>query len=71
MVDDYMADLPVQNEIIVELKAVKSLDHIYDSAIKVCFLLNFATSKVQIRRLIYQVFKAFLSVFICDSYRIR
>ena len=38
MVNDYMADLPVQNELIVELKAVKSLDHIYNSALSEGFV---------------------------------
>jgi GxxExxY protein len=64
MVDDYMADLLVQNEIIVELKALKSMDHIYNSAMKVCLLLNFATSKVQIRRLIYEVLR---HLYLCSS----
>jgi hypothetical protein len=33
MIDNYSADMPVQNEVLVELKAVKSLDHIHNCAI--------------------------------------
>jgi GxxExxY protein len=55
-----MADLLVQKENIVELKAVKALDNIHiaqclnylkATGFKVCLLLNFGTLKVQIRRL--------------------
>ena len=60
VVGDYMADLLVQKEIIVELKAVKTLDNIHiaqclnylkATGFKVCLLLNFGMPKVQIRRL--------------------
>jgi GxxExxY protein len=60
VVGDYKADLLVQKEVLVELKAVKTLDNIHiaqclnylkATGFKVCLLLNFATSKVQIRRL--------------------
>ena len=60
VVGDYMADLLVQKEIIVELKAVKALDSIHiaqclnylkATGFKVCLLLNFGLPKVQIRRL--------------------
>jgi GxxExxY protein len=60
VVGDYMADLLVQKENIVELKAVKALDNIHiaqclnylkATGFKVCLLLNFGTPKVQIRRL--------------------
>jgi GxxExxY protein len=55
-----MTDLLVQKEVLVELKAVKTLDNIHiaqclnylkATGFKVCLLLNFSTSKVQIRRL--------------------
>jgi GxxExxY protein len=51
----------VQNEVLVELKAVKALDHIHvaqclnylmATGLKVCPLLNFGIPKVQIRRLV-------------------
>jgi GxxExxY protein len=60
VVGDYMADLLVQNAVLVELKAVKVLDNIHiaqclnylkATGFKVCLLLNFGTPKVQIRRL--------------------
>jgi GxxExxY protein len=61
VVGDYMVDLLVQNEVLVELKAVKILDHIHvaqclndlkATKFKVCLLLNFRTPRVQIRRLV-------------------
>jgi GxxExxY protein len=61
VVGDYMADLLVQKEVMVELKAVKTLDNIHvaqclnylkATGLKVCLLLNFGTPKVQIRRLV-------------------
>jgi GxxExxY protein len=60
VVGDYMADLLVQNSVLVELKAVKVLDNIHlaqclnylkATGFKVCLLMNFGTPKVQIRRL--------------------
>jgi GxxExxY protein len=60
VVGDYMADLLVQNVVLIELKAVKSLEGIHvaqclnylkATGLKVCLLLNFGTPKVQIRRL--------------------
>jgi GxxExxY protein len=62
VVGDYLADLLVQKEVLVELKAVKTLDNIHiaqclnylrATGLKVCLLLNFGTPKVQIRRLIH------------------
>jgi GxxExxY protein len=61
VVGDYLADLLVQNEVLVELKAVKTLDNIHmaqclnylrATGLKVCLLLNFGPPKVQIRRLV-------------------
>jgi GxxExxY protein len=61
VVGDYLADLLVQKEVLVELKAVKTLDNIHiaqclnylkATGFKVCLLLNFGTPKVQIRRLV-------------------
>jgi GxxExxY protein len=62
IVGDYLADLLVQKEVLVELKAVKTLDNIHvaqclnylrATGLKVCLLLNFGTPKVQIRRLVH------------------
>ncbi|MGH8067143.1 MAG: GxxExxY protein [Candidatus Entotheonellia bacterium] len=62
VVGDYMVALLVQNEVLVELKAVKSLDNIHvaqclnylkATKFKVCLLLNFGTPRVQIRRLVH------------------
>jgi GxxExxY protein len=56
-----MADLLVQNEVLVELKVVKGLDNMHmaqclnylmATGLKVCLLLNFGIPKVQIRRLV-------------------
>jgi GxxExxY protein len=61
VVGDFMADIIVQNTVLVELKAVKTLDNIHvaqylnylkATGFKVCLLLNFGTPRVQIRRLI-------------------
>jgi GxxExxY protein len=61
VVGDYMADLLVQDGVLVELKAVKALDNVHiaqclnylkATGFKVCLLLNFGTPRVQIRRLI-------------------
>jgi GxxExxY protein len=61
VVGDYMADILVQNAVLVELKAVKTPDNIHvaqclnylkATGFKVCLLLNFGTQRVQIRRLI-------------------
>lgn len=61
VVGDYMADILVQNTVLVELKAVKTLDNIHvaqclnylkATGFKVCLLLNFGTPRLQIRRLI-------------------
>jgi GxxExxY protein len=61
VVGDYMADILVQNTVLVELKAVKTLDNIHvaqclnylkATGFKVCLLLNFGTPRAQIRRLI-------------------
>ena len=62
VVGDYTVDLLVQNEVLVELKAVKALDNIHvalclnylkATQFKVCLLLKFGTPRVQIRRLVH------------------
>jgi GxxExxY protein len=61
IVGDYVADLTVNGCVLVELKAVKSLDDIHfaqcmnylkATSWKVCLLINFGTSKVQIKRIV-------------------
>jgi len=61
VVGDYVADLLVQDMVLVELKAVKSLDDIHlaqclnylrATGLKVCLLANFGTPKVQIKRIV-------------------
>ena len=61
IVGDYVADLVVEQSVLVELKAVKALDDIHfaqcmnylkATGMKVCLLLNFGTSKIQIKRIV-------------------
>ena len=60
IVGEYFADLLVQEEIIVELKAVKALDsshfaqcmnYLKATGKKVCLLINFGSPKVEIKRI--------------------
>lgn len=59
-VGDYVADLLVEGQILIELKACKDLDEIHlaqclnylkATGLKVCLLMNFGRPKIQIRRL--------------------
>lgn len=59
IVGEFVADLLVQNEVLVELKAVKALDEIHlaqclnylkATGLKVCLLINFGNPKVEIKR---------------------
>ncbi|BCR06715.1 hypothetical protein DESUT3_37840 [Desulfuromonas versatilis] len=61
VVGEFFADLVVQNEVIVELKAVKGLDashfsqcmnYLKATGKRVGLLINFGTSKVEIRRVV-------------------
>jgi GxxExxY protein len=61
VVGDYVADLVVENEIIVEVKAVKALDDIHlaqcmnylkATGQKLCLLLNFGNPRVAIKRVV-------------------
>ena len=61
VVGDYVADLVVENEIIVEVKAVKALDDIHlaqcmnylkATGQKLCLLLNFGYPRVAIKRVV-------------------
>ena len=59
IVGEFVADLLVQEEILIELKAVKSLDEIHlaqclnylkATGFHVCLLINFGNPKVEIKR---------------------
>ncbi len=60
VVGDYFADIVTENEVIVEVKAIQSLDNVHfaqcmnylkSSGLKTCLLVNFGTPKVQIKRI--------------------
>jgi GxxExxY protein len=59
VVGEFVADLLVQDEILVELKAVKALDEIHlaqclnylkATGRRVCLLINFGNPKIEIKR---------------------
>ena len=61
IVGEYAADLIVENEIVVELKAVRALDNVHQAQcmnylratkLTVCLLLNFGTSRLQVKRIV-------------------
>ena len=60
VVGEYVADLIVENKVLVELKAVKALDEIHmaqclnylkGTGLRLCLLINFGSSRIQIRRI--------------------
>ncbi len=60
VVGDFFADLLVEEKVLVELKAVsmlkdehtaQSLNYLRASGLEICLLINFGTSKVQLKRL--------------------
>ena len=60
-VGEYVADLLVQDAVLVELKAVKSIDdthvaqclnYLKATGLTVCLLLTFGTAKVQVKRVV-------------------
>jgi len=60
VVGEFAADMLVEDSLLVELKAVKQLDSVYEAqclnylkatGFKTCLLLNFETPKVQVKRL--------------------
>jgi len=62
VVGDYVADLVVGNEVIVELKAVTTLDRVHHAqcvhylratGMQVCLLLNFGRRSLEVRRIVY------------------
>ncbi len=61
LVGDYIADILVENEIIIEIKAVKELDVIHTAqclnylritGLKLCLLINFSKPRVEIKRIV-------------------
>ena len=59
LVGEFVADLLVQNEVLIELKAVKALDEIHlaqclnylkATGLRICLLINFGNPKVEIKR---------------------
>ena len=61
VVGEYIADLIIADKVIVELKAVTTLDRIHEAqclnylkatGLKVCLLLNFGNPKVEVRRIV-------------------
>ena len=60
MVGDYFADLLMEEQVLVELKAVsmlkdehvaQSLNYLRATGLEICLLINFGTTKVQLKRL--------------------
>jgi len=60
-VGDFMADLLVENTVVVELKAVKALDEIHAAQcmnylkatkLTICLLVNFGRPRVEVRRIV-------------------
>ena len=61
VVGEYYADLLVEHSLVVELKAVRSLDSIHEaqclnylraSRLRLCLLMNFARPRVDVRRIV-------------------
>jgi GxxExxY protein len=62
LVGVYIADLLVEDKVLVELKTVKALDdahvaqcinYLHATGMSVCLLMNFARSKLEFRRVVY------------------
>ena len=60
VVGDYVADLLVEDAVLIELKAVKALDenhlaqcinYLKSSNLRICLLINFGTKRIQIKRI--------------------
>lgn len=61
IVGDYLADLLVEEDLVIELKAVKALDEIHmaqcmnylkATGMRLCMLLNFGNPKLEIKRIV-------------------
>ena len=67
VVGEFVADLLVEESILVELKAIKDLDEIHAAqsinylkatGLQICLLINFGRPKIQIRRLVpYEIWQ--------------
>ncbi len=64
IVGDYVADLLVEDEVLVELKAVQELNEIHEAQClnylratgkRVCLLINFGKKKVEVKRLVHKL----------------
>ena len=64
IVGDYFADIVVENQVLIELKVVENLQKIHEAqllhylkvtGIQVGFLINFKSSTVEIKRLVYNL----------------
>ena len=62
LVGDFVADLLVEECVIVEIKAIKALEDIHTAqcvnylkatGLQVCLLVNFGTSKATVKRIVY------------------
>lgn len=60
IVGDYVADVIVEDQVLLELKAVKGLDEVFSavcinylkaSKLQRCLLINFAKPKIEVRRI--------------------
>lgn len=61
VVGEYVSDLLVENEILVELKAVKALDNVHmaqcmnylkATGLQVCLLINFGSPRIEVKRVL-------------------
>jgi GxxExxY protein len=61
VVGDYLADILVEEALVIELKAVKALDDVHlaqclnylkASGLRLCLLMNFGKTKVEVRRVV-------------------
>ncbi len=61
LVGDYIADIMVEDEILVEIKAVKDFDDIHMAqclnylritGLKLCLLINFSKTRIEIKRIV-------------------
>jgi GxxExxY protein len=61
LVGEYIADLLVENEVVIEIKAVRAFDDIHAAqcmnylkatGLRVCLLLNFGKPRVEVKRIV-------------------
>ena len=62
IVGEYIADIIIDEEILVEIKAIKSFDDVHlaqclnylkATGMNICLLLNFGTSRVEVKRVVH------------------